>query len=379
MKVLLVSPHLPAPRTPQAGEKLVFKLVKMLSERHEIHLVARVNEDQEIDKEPISAYCKRIYPVFYKRPAKRKIFNLPKIIFSYYRLCERANEIANKEPFDVIHVEWTETGLFMKKKGRMVIEAHDVLTKPMERRCRNSNGVSRFLNFIVFRLTRSLECLIYSKFDKVFVLSQYDRNYLSSFAPSLDIAVLTYPASLDISDKINPREENSILFLGAMDRSPNVEAVLCFWNNVLPLIRKRVPDVKFYIVGSRPLPEVLKLAEKDPGTVVTGFVDEIEPYYKKAAVFAAPLLTGGGIIVKILDAMAAGTAVVSTSIGNEGVGGIDGKHLLIADTPADFADKVVRLLTDKALRQHIGQAGKDYIQEKYDIDTFRKAMDKLYL
>lgn len=377
-KILFVTPHLPAPTTSQAGERFVFEIVKYLSERHEVHLVVRVHEGQLDAIEPVKAFCKAVSPVICKRPERRNIWTIPKVVLSYYRLCRRANEIAKKESFDVMHVEWTETGLFLKKKGRMLINAHDVLTKPMERRYRNSKGTRRLVNFVFYKITKRLECYIYSGFDVTFVRTEYDRSYLLSVCPSLNVSVLTHPAGLDISDRRFEREEKSILFLGAMDRGPNIEAVLYFWKEILPLIRERLPDVKFYIVGSRPAPDVLKLADADEKTVVTGFVDDLEPYYKKAAVFVAPLLTGGGIIVKILDALAAGTPVVTTSIGNEGIGATPGKHLLVGDTAEEIARNVIRLIEDERLRADLGQAGQDFIRKNYGYEKWVGQLEEGY-
>ena len=163
-----------------------------------------------------------------------------------------------------------------------------------------------------------------------------------------------------------------------MDRGPNVEAVTYFCEKILPLIREAVPGVKFLIVGSRPLPEVRALAEKDRDTIVTGFVDDIEEYYKTATVFVAPLLTGGGIIVKVLDALAAEIPVVTTSIGNEGINAMPGENLLIGDTPEEFAGNVVQLLRDKQLRERMGSAGKDFVGEQYGRDALRKSLEKHY-
>lgn len=378
MKILFVSPHLPAPKTYQAGERLLFEIIKWLSERHEIHLVVRLYERQQKDVGAVKAYCKSVVPVFYKRPERRDVFTIPRVVLSYYRLCKRANEIAGKEHFDGIHAEWTETGLFLRKRGRMVITAYDVLTKPMERRYRDSKGMRRFVNFILYRFTKRLEYYIYKKFDIVFVLSGYDKGYLLSIEPSLNVSLLTYPAGLDISDKRFEQEENSILFVGAMDRGPNVEAVIYFWNKILPLIRERVPEVKLYIVGSRPPPEILELVNKDKNTTVTGFVEEVGPYYKRATVFVAPLLTGGGIIVKILDAMASGTPVVTTSIGNEGIGATPGEHLLIGDGPGDFAIKVIRLIEDRELRASLSQAAQGFVKEHYGPQSWKRQIEAMY-
>lgn len=379
MKILLISPHLPGPRTYQAGERLVFELMRILSERHEIHLVVRLHEGQERDLGAVESLCKKIYPVYYKRPRRRDVIGLLGVVHSYYRLCRKANALAEAEAFDAVHAEWTETGLFLKRRNvKMAIEAHDVLTKPMERRYQNAQGFRRGMYRLLFQGTKFFEQYVYRKFGRVLVLSEYDQTYLRSMDPSLNVAVLRYPSGISVTDRTFQRDEKTLLFLAAMDRGPNVEAVLYFRNEILPLIRGQVPDVKFMIVGSRPLPEVLALAEQDKNTVVTGFVDDIEPYYRTATIFVAPLLTGGGIIVKVLDALAAEAPVITTSIGNEGIGATAGEHLLIADTPADFAEKVVLLLRDKPMRERIGRAGREFVNEKFGRDALRKTLEEMY-
>ncbi len=378
MKILLISPHLPAPTTYQAGERLVFEVIKTLAEKHELHLVVRLHKGQEKNLGPIKQYCEEVYPVLYSRPERRDAFTVLNVVWSYYKLCKKANAIAERDNFDAIHAEWTETGFFLKKKGRMAIVAHDILTKPMERRFRNARGLRRYLLFLVFRFTKIFELYVFGKFDTVFVLSDYDRRYLRAIDRSLKVALLQHPYGANVTNIQFEREEKNLLFLGAMDRGPNVEAVLYFWNEVLPLVRKEIPDVKFFIMGSRPLPEVRALAEKDEHTVVTGFVEDIEKYYKTATVFVAPLLTGGGIIVKILDALAAATPVVTTSIGNEGIGAAPEEHLLIGDTPESFAEQVVRLLQDEQMRKRIGAAGREFVAANYGQDALRKTLEEWY-
>ncbi len=370
---------MPASVAPQAGERLVFELIKFLAGKHELHLVVRIYEGQEAGVEVLKDYCRKVYPVFYKRPMRRDLFGAPRVVWSYYKLCRKANQLSAQEAFDVIHAEWTETGLFLKRRrARMVIEAHDVLSKPMERRARNAKGLDKLPSRVLAGLTRWLERCIFAKFDTVFVLSESDKEYVLSLVPLVNVTVLHYPAGLGFSDGRSSGKDPVLLFLGAMDRGPNVEAAIHFWNNILPLVRNAFPDVKFYIVGSRPLPEVRALAEKDPNTIVTGFVEDIESYYKTCTVFVAPLLTGGGIIVKILDALAAGTPVVTTTIGNEGIAATPGEHLLIGDTNAEFAAHVIQLLQNKPMCEEIGYAGKKFVAVKYNREALGKSLEAYY-
>ena len=161
MKILMISPHVPAQITPQAGERLVFELIKALAEDHEVHLVVRVARGEESTLGDVRSYCKAVYPVPYQRPARRNFITLAGVVLSYYRLCRRAEELAASEQFDRVHVEWTETGLFLRKRRGTIIEAHDVLTKPMERRFQNAKGARRSLWYVLFRLTRIVELYVY--------------------------------------------------------------------------------------------------------------------------------------------------------------------------------------------------------------------------
>ncbi len=379
MKILIVAPHVPAPRALQAGERLVFELIRQLAVRHEIHLVVRIERGYEESTGSVDGYCRKVYPVFYNRPARRDFFGAPRVAWSYYLLCRKANQITAREAFDVIHAEWTETGLFLKRrKARMVIEAHDVLSKPMERRVRNARGAGKVFFLLLAGLTRAFERRMFTKFETVCVLSESDRAHVRALAPGVSTAVLRYPAGLGFSETGFAGKEPVLLFVGAMDRGPNVEAVLYFWNRILPLVRKTVPGVRFLVAGSRPLPEVRALAERDNGTVVTGFVEDIEACYRKAWVFVGPLLTGGGIIVKILDALAVGIPVVTTTIGNEGIGATPDRHLLIADTPDVFAEQVVRLLQNESLRERLGRAGKEFVHERFSRDGLRTTLEAVY-
>ena len=135
---------------------------------------------------------------------------------------------------------------------------------------------------------------------------------------------------------------------------------------------------KFIIAGYGPPDELLSLQKQDPSVIVPGFVDDADEYYKKASVFVAPILVGGGIIVKILDAMAAGTPVVTTSYGNEGIGAEPGRDLLIADTSEAFASMVVKVLMNGKLADQIGENGREYILRNYGKEAAFGKIRSLY-
>jgi len=147
---------------------------------------------------------------------------------------------------------------------------------------------------------------------------------------------------------------------------------------VLPAIRARVPDVTFSIVGKTPSPAVRDLAARFAHVRVTGEVDDVRPYLERAAVAVVPLLSGGGTRLKILEAMAAGRAVVSSSIGAEGLELRHGTDVLLADAPTDFAAACVSVLNDAETRGRLERSGRRLVEEKYDWSVTRQGLKELY-
>ena len=162
-----------------------------------------------------------------------------------------------------------------------------------------------------------------------------------------------------------------------MDWYPNEDAVGFFADAILPRIQERVPDVRFSIVGGNPSTRVQKLAERK-GFVVTGRVPEIKPYFAEATVFVVPLRIGSGTRLKILEALAMGKAIVSTSVGAEGLALKDGEEIFIADEPTVFADAVTQLLTDASLRRRIGENGRARVERDYDWRSIGEKLHGVY-
>jgi glycosyltransferase involved in cell wall biosynthesis len=161
------------------------------------------------------------------------------------------------------------------------------------------------------------------------------------------------------------RASRALVFTGSMDWLPNEDAMLYFCREILPAIRRREPDVTLSIVGRAPTPAVRNLAAEH-GVTVTGRVDDVRPFMHDAAVYVVPLRIGGGTRLKIFEAMAMGKAVVSTTVGAEGLPVRDGEHVLLADDPPSFADAVIRLLHDVECRQRLARAARQLVTDQYD-------------
>jgi glycosyltransferase involved in cell wall biosynthesis len=233
--------------------------------------------------------------------------------------------------------------------------------------------------FIEWRKMRAYEREVVRRFDKCLVLSEEEKRHLLRLSPEVNVEVA--PLGVDTAYFHNPAPERhdllTLTFVGKMSYRPNTDAALTFCRCILPLIRRRFPDVQLEIVGMDPPESVRRLGEIS-GVTVTGWVDDMRHYLKRATVCVVPLRVGAGMRVKIVEALAMAKAVVSTSVGCEGLGLKDGEHLLIADSAKHFAAVVCCLLADKTLRLRLGQAGRRFVMEQYDWKRLTPQLEGIY-
>jgi glycosyltransferase involved in cell wall biosynthesis len=162
-----------------------------------------------------------------------------------------------------------------------------------------------------------------------------------------------------------------------MDYFANVEAVLFFIHEILPLIQNKVPEVKFFVVGSNPSPEISILPKSHPNVVVTGHVESVRPFVVNSAVFVAPMRIARGVQNKILEAMSMGVPVVTTSLGFEGISAKAGQDIFVEDNPDLFANRVVKLLLDNALRHEISRKSIMTVKKYYNWSSNLVILDKV--
>jgi polysaccharide biosynthesis protein PslH len=204
--------------------------------------------------------------------------------------------------------------------------------------------------------------------DYVLAVSENDRASFAQYADPRRISVIPTGVDTEYFQPPAPsgsglEQPDTMAFTGSMDWMPNEDGVAYFVEKILPLIRRQIPEAAFWAVGRRPPRRIQALASN--GIVVTGTVEDIRPYLAKAALCVVPLRSGSGTRIKIFEAMAMGKAVVSTSMGAEGLPVQHGKNIILADDPADFARQVVDLLRDPPRRQQLGQAARQLVVESY--------------
>ena len=266
---------------------------------------------------------------------------------------------------------------------RIVIDLYDIQHELVQRSCRRKkNWVSKWYGLLEHRLIQPAELKICSNAATIFVCSERERSYLQKLLPESSIAVVPNGVDIENFQELQEQEvSNRIIFTGAMNYFPNVDAVLFFAHKCWPLILNAVPNATWQIVGRDPTLEVRKLA-KLPHVTVTGSVPDMQPYLAASAVAIAPILAGSGTRLKILEALAMKKAVVSTTIGCEGLSVKSGKHLIVADEPETFAQAVIDYLNNPEMRGAHGNAGRLLVESmyswKYCGEQLLQALENIY-
>ena len=285
--------------------------------------------------------------------------------------------------FDVIHVDQLNVAQYVNgvSASKKVLDEHNVVAMNV----RSLFETTAFVNpkkmflYLEWLKLRRYETNACRKFDAVMTVTEQDKKILQSCLPS-KIRLEVIPIGVDLNEfTLLSRNNKSkvLVYMGTMYYQPNIEGIMWFCRNIYPLIKKEVPDIKLLIIGSRPPTQVQKL-EFDESIHVLGYVDDIMPYMHDCAVAIVPLRAGSGMRVKILNFLAMGIPVVSTSLGCEGINTIHGENIVIADEPYDFAKGVVALLCDENLAEKLTRQGRRLVEDKYSWDTIFNRLDEIY-
>ncbi len=239
--------------------------------------------------------------------------------------------------------------------------------------------LKRFIAGQEFRKLLRFEERMWKKFNVVIACSKTERRIIEERINHRNVIVADNGVNTAYFDPDSfPHERNALVYTGQIGWHPNEDALVYFTNEIFPLIKKGVPNVTFTIVGEKPSRRIKELAAKDSSIQITGFVEDVRPYMGTAAVFVVPLRIGSGTRLKILEAMSMKKAIVSTSIGCEGLEVEDGKHLLVRDDPNQFAEAVVGLLQDDTRRHELGEQGRRLVEQRYDWSKVFGGLDVVF-
>jgi polysaccharide biosynthesis protein PslH len=393
MKILLLTQVLPYP--PDSGPKIkTWNLIKHLARRHQVTLVSFVRGDQTEDVQELERYCERVIAI----PMQRSVWmdarafgrsltsGLPWSILRDERWAMRlaVQELANAEDFDIVQADQLGMAQYALSVagGRKVLDAHNAVWQLYQRLWETlPNGPFKLLWGREWPLLKQYEGQVCRQFDGVFAVSQTDRTALEAVMGASE-KLCVVPITVDADEVLPVRREptaDHILSMGTMFWQPNIEGVLWFAREIYPLIQAERPNTKVDIVGARPPKEIARLAQTQPAIHVSGYVQDPSVYLEKAGVMIVPLLAGSGMRVKILQALAQELPIVTTSIGCEGIDVEHGRHVLIADTPEEFARCVLRLLADPGLGRSLGRQGRELVLARYNAQIQLEQVDEAYL
>jgi sugar transferase (PEP-CTERM/EpsH1 system associated) len=257
-----------------------------------------------------------------------------------------------------------------------VLFTHNIEAVIWERHYRvHKNPIWKAVSYREYRRLERMERKYVSTADHVLAVSENDRDFFLGYTDKKRMSVI--PTGVDIEyfrPEAEKEEPETIVFTGSMDWMANEDGIVFFIDKVLPLVRREFPNAKLSIVGRRPSARLREIGEREKNIEVTGTVDDIRPYMARGSVYVVPLLVGGGTRIKIFEAMAAGKAVVSTTIGAEGLPVSHNKDILLADDPASFSKAIVELLRDGDRRRQIGSAARKLVEENYSWGAVGKTL-----
>ena len=384
MNILLLASDIPFPSQSGAAIRSYGILRGLADAGHRLTLLSFTQSDINPSASPLFQYCREVHTV--PLPIHSKLKRVIKLISANradieFRLASERFESKLKRllqgsAFDVIQFSGIELGCYLplilshKKTARVIYDAYNAEAELQRaifgiERQRLGQLPAAAYSAIQARRLKRFEQWICKAVDGVLSVSEEDQEHLNLHGGS---PTFLAPNGIFADDYRPPannrRQPNRLVFTGKMDYRPNVDGIEWFSKKILPRVRQRCPTAELVIVGRSPHRRVQALAAEDHITV-TGRVDSVQPYLHAAALAVAPLRMGSGTRLKILEAMAAGCAVVSTSIGAAGLGGL-WQAIEIADNEADFAQAIISLLKDERRRQTLGTQAIQQVRSRYD-------------
>ena len=289
--------------------------------------------------------------------------------FCRHQVRQKLRELLQEETYDVIVCDFlTPAGVIpWDSPTPKVVFTHNVEAMIWKRHYEVAkNPIWKGISWWEWRKMEGAERRYLRRADRVLTVSETDRDAFVPFLQNQTITVIPTGVDVDYFTPMSLEEiPNSLVFTGSMDWLPNEDAIFYFVEAILPLIKEKIPDVSLEVVGRNPSRKLQSLDQAEKAVRLTGWVEDIRPFLARGSICIVPLRIGGGTRLKIFEAMAMGKATISTSIGAEGLPVQSGENILLADTPKDFADRVISLLRDANQRRKLGTAARTLVEESY--------------
>ena len=412
--ILILTPQLPYP--PQQGTSLRnYHIIRGLAERHSVTLLSFLEAHQTADQaaiDPLWQLCTAVVTV--AAPARGPRRRLAQLLTTRrpdmaHRLASptfaaQLRRLLGENRFDIVQIEGIELAQAIKliriasMESRIVFDNHNAETELQRRNLATdlaspARWPAAVYSWVQVGRLRRFESWACRESDWITAVSEADRRYLQALVPDLPTPISVIPNCIDVSEyescqlstssSENDTEEKAdspyvydLVFSGKMDYRPNVDAVLWFADAVWPLIRRQRPATTWAIVGQKPHRRLARL-QAVPGITVTGWVESVRPYLTGAGVYVLPFRIGSGTRLKLIEAMAAGKAIVSTSVGAEGFPVQPNRHLFLAENAHEMAAAILRLLDQPEERRRLGEAAR-CLACQYDWRRVIPAFDTVY-
>jgi sugar transferase (PEP-CTERM/EpsH1 system associated) len=393
LQILLLSPWMPWP--PHDGGRIrVLNTLRYLAQRHHVTLVAPTRDDvdaeavaelRELCEEVVTAPLPGAAWAVASRALHGALRRRPLIESIHYgqALAAQVRALTAQIAYDIVQVEFSWFTPYLRAlpegyRARTVLTMHNVESLRFARELRSGTRPSRRLALEWDRrFAGAWEARAVAVVDGVAVVSDLERHWVEEVAPGARVTVA--PNGVD-TEHFRPTplpSHGPLVFTGAMDYPPNVDAVLWFSREVWPILRYREPALRLEVVGRAPDPR-LRVLNGETGIRVTGEVDDVRLHLAQASAVVVPLRAGAGTRLKILEAMAMSRPVISTTLGAEGLDVVHGSNILLADTPDDFADAVESVLTSSDTAERLGDAGRRLAVDRYDWQRCLRPLESLY-
>ncbi len=399
MNILWLSHFVPYP--PKGGNlQRSFNLLKEAAKENQIFLLAfnqvsllPTEEKLKESMEQLSSYCK--YVQVFDIPCEKSTWAWIKLLlvnlfsplpystkkFHSEKMIEAIQTITRNNEIDLVHFDTIALAEFRKylPGQKKVLNHHNIESALLlSRACREKNLLKRFYLLLQGNKLSKYESNACGEFDLNMAVSHLDKDRLKKCSPKTEVEIIPNGVDTDyftISD--DQVRKSNLVFAGGMNWFPNKDAILYFLKEIWPLLKKKIADVSFTSIGSHPPKEIVNLVKKEKIEVL-GFVEDVRPYLARAAAYIVPLRAGGGTRLKILDAFACGKAVISTSIGCEGLEVTPERNILIGDSPIEFAKQIIKVCNDGDLMKSLGREGRKLVEEKYSWKMIGDHFNRIY-
>lgn len=396
MKVLWVNTNFMHPTT-KGGQIRTLEMLRHLHRWHEIHYVAIARPEQTEGPSRAHEYAAKAYPFPYRIPQKPSpafLLQLAGGIFSPMPLAVSRfhppgmaaflEKLMARERFDRAVVDHLAPTAYFPDLPHAILFQHNVETVIWRRHVEHaSDPLRRWYFNMQARRMFEFERRVSLAAGHIVAVSAADACQMRELFGVTRVTAIPTGVNLDYFQPLNPRPAASVaadlVFVGSMDWLPNVDGVLYFVREILPLIRRHRPDCSLAIVGRTPPAAIAELAERDPHIHVTGTVPDIRPYLWNAAVSIVPLRIGGGTRLKIYEAMAARIPVVSTTVGAEGLTIHPPDDIRLGDTPQDFAERCLELLSAPEEREQVATAAWEMVNANFSWERVTRCLEEILI